>query len=403
MRSTVERAALRRARRPRAVFDAGRALPRRIRRLPRPDAFKHRADGGWRDVSSAEAQLAIERVAAALAARGIAARATASRSCPRTASSGRSPTSAILTAGAVTVPVYPTLTAAQARHILADSEAKLAFVSTRAAARQARRHRARAAGAPRRSSCFDAGAAGDGTTAWAALLDEGKRALARDPRLGARVSATRCSADDLATLIYTSGTTGPPKGVMLTAREPRLERARRAARLHDRARATRALSVLPLSHIFERMAGHFTMVARAVSDRLRRERRHVRAPNMQEIRPTIVFAVPRLFEKIYQRVLDAGARPPGPLKRGDLRSRARDARGAGRARRRRHASRRRSLALAHAIYDRLVYAQAARARRRAASASSSRAARRSRRDRASSSSARACPCSRATASPRPRP
>src|SRR6266511_5876695 len=123
--------------------------------------------------------------------------------------------------------------------------------------------------------------------------------------------ADEVEPDDLATLIYTSGTTGPPKGVMLTHDN-----------IHSNVAATRnkipfagddvSLSFLPLSHIFQRM-GDYMMFATGTS--IAYAENFDRVPvNLQEVRPTIVLSVPRLYEKMYARVLQ-NAVASGAVKR----------------------------------------------------------------------------------------
>jgi long-chain acyl-CoA synthetase len=116
---------------------------------------------------------------------------------------------------------------------------------------------------------------------------------------------------DLATLIYTSGTTGPPKGVMLTHDN-----------IHSNVAGTRvkipfagqdvSLSFLPLSHIFQRM-GDYMMFATGTSIAYAENFDSVPG-NLQEVRPTIVLSVPRLYEKMYARVLQ-NAVSSGAVKR----------------------------------------------------------------------------------------
>ena len=288
---------------------------------PRPDAFRTRRNGAWQDVSSADAQARIEQVAAALSKLGVVPG-------DRVAILAESRLEwaladfAILTLGAAVVPVYPTLTVANSRHILADSTAKIVFVSTPA---QLDKVMALAPDLPALTAIivFDppatlspnahvAGGA-DGRDnvpirPWAELLDAGAAVLTTEPDV-ARRAGDAVRADDLATLIYTSGTTGIPKGVELT-------HANLCSNVHDAlldftiGPTDSCLSVLPLSHIFERMAGHFTMVSRGVSIAYA-ESVDATSANLGEVKPTILFAVPRLFEKIYGRVLDtATAAPP---------------------------------------------------------------------------------------------
>ncbi len=267
----------------------------------KPDAFRHKIAGEYRDVSSVEARARIERIAAALHARGIApgdrvAILAENRLEWALADFG------ILTAGAATVPIYATLTGPQARHILADSDAKLAIVSTPV---QMEKVLSLLGELPALKGMvvmdLPAGAILENVWPWDDFVATGAAALEKDPGLADRLGRA-VRPESLATLIYTSGTTGPPKGVMLT--HANLASNVRDALLDFEIGPTdSSLSVLPLSHIFERMAGHFTMVARGVSIAYA-ENVDTLAANMLELRPTIVFAVPRLFEKIYARVLD---------------------------------------------------------------------------------------------------
>ncbi|MEP7029260.1 MAG: long-chain fatty acid--CoA ligase, partial [Candidatus Eisenbacteria bacterium] len=322
-----------------------------FREHPRADAFRRKIAGDWVDVSSAEAQRVIECVAAALAARGVApgdrvAILSENRLEWALGDFG------ILTAGAATVPIYATLPAAQARHILNDSEARVVLVST---ALQSAKVRSIADGLPalRTTVLMDAAPEdASGALTWDALIAEGAAALAADPAYATRLG-NAVTPESVATLIYTSGTTGVPKGVILTHANL-VSNVRDALLDFDIGPADSALSVLPLSHIFERMAGHYTMIANAVSVAYA-ESVEAFAANLQEVRPTLVFAVPRLFERIYARVVDA-ASAGGPIQR-VIFVRARDValRWARLVAARQPIPR--GLALEHALHDRLVYAK----------------------------------------------
>ena len=116
----------------------------------------------------------------------------------------------------------------------------------------------------------------------------------------------------MATLIYTSGTTGPPKGVMLSHGNF-TSNVLSALTVLPLGPNDSCLSLLPLSHSFERMAGHYTMFHAGVTISYSEGIDHV-VDNLQEVRPTVVLSVPRLFEKIYARVLE-NAMAGGAVKR----------------------------------------------------------------------------------------
>jgi long-chain acyl-CoA synthetase len=110
--------------------------------------------------------------------------------------------------------------------------------------------------------------------------------------------------DALATLIYTSGTTGDPKGVMLT--HGNLTRNVYAALdVIPIGAEDVCLSVLPLSHAFERTAGFYVMVGAGATVAYAEDQDSI-PQNLREVRPTVILAVPRLYEKIYARVLERG-------------------------------------------------------------------------------------------------
>ena len=118
---------------------------------------------------------------------------------------------------------------------------------------------------------------------------------------GAYLKAIR--SDDLATIIYTSGTTGEPKGVMLTHANFVSNVLATTAGLPISS-ADIALSVLPLSHIFER-TGFYIFCYNGVSVYYTASFDQV-AENLREVRPTVMTAVPRLFEKVYHKIVKKG-------------------------------------------------------------------------------------------------
>ncbi len=136
----------------------------------------------------------------------------------------------------------------------------------------------------------------DRIMSWEDLRSAGREALATDPELVERSSAA-VAQDDLATLIYTSGTTGVPKGVMISHRNVlwTLECVSRTYSLPDHLRL---VSYLPLAHIGERMASHYVSLYWVGTVRYIPDLTEVAAA-VQETRPHVFFAVPRVWEKFH--------------------------------------------------------------------------------------------------------
>ncbi|HET8782377.1 MAG TPA: long-chain fatty acid--CoA ligase, partial [Pyrinomonadaceae bacterium] len=135
------------------------------------------------------------------------------------------------------------------------------------------------------------------------LEDLGREFQQENPRLLDDV-AHDITGDDLATIIYTSGTTGEPKGVMLTHSNLVTNLIDSSGHLsfgeHDVA-----LSVLPLSHVFERQAMYMYLY-RGIKVCFAESLQTI-APNLLEVRPTVLVGVPRMFEKIYARIQERAA------------------------------------------------------------------------------------------------
>jgi long-chain acyl-CoA synthetase len=136
----------------------------------------------------------------------------------------------------------------------------------------------------------------------AALLDAEPLDLAE--------ASAQCRPDDLATIIYTSGTTGPPKGVMITHANIAwtVESLRRRFNLH-RLAGQRLVSYLPMAHIAERMTSHYQQAFVGFEVTTCPDPGQI-GPYLREVRPNIVFGVPRVWEKIHAGVMAAlGADP----------------------------------------------------------------------------------------------
>lgn len=201
------------------------------------------------------------------------------------------------------VAVYPTLPPAQIAYILRDSGATAVFVSTREQAEKLAEIRT---SLPHLSQVisFDRLSAPLADITLAELERRGAENEPADAAATHRAEALTVRPDDLATLLYTSGTTGDPKGVMLTHDNiySNVAAARTAIEFFP---DDVCLSFLPLSHIFERTGGYYLMFATGVSIAYAESVTTV-PDNLLEVRPTLMVSVPRLYEKMYARVLETG-------------------------------------------------------------------------------------------------
>jgi long-chain acyl-CoA synthetase len=212
---------------------------------------------------------------------------------------------AILAGGGVTVPIYPTLSAANVRYILEDSGASLAIVSTRLQLEKIQEIRHHLPQLQAVVVMDGAAATAASTMSLDAAASRGHARMTGEWGAGRefRDRARAVTPGNLATVIYTSGTTGEPKGVMLS-------HANLVANLIASAKALPvsgtdvALSFLPLSHAFERMVTYvylFVGVSVYFAETFDTIRRDLAA-----VKPTIMTGVPRVYEKLHAAIVEKG-------------------------------------------------------------------------------------------------
>ncbi len=212
---------------------------------------------------------------------------------------------ATISLGAITVPIYPTLTAPQALEILSDAEPKVVVVSDRKQLRKVCEALEGSTLAPQLIVMEPEGA-GDVPTFEQLLNQPG---TLTESMLQAMVDASRPEA--IVTFIYTSGTTGEPKGAMLTHRNF-LSNIEASLEVLQVSSEDITLSFLPLSHVFERMAGHFLPIYVGMTIAYA-ESLFTLANDMLEVRPTIMLGVPRFYASVMERIL-ASVRQMPPLR-----------------------------------------------------------------------------------------
>lgn len=272
-----------------------------FRRHSKPDALSYKIDDAWFRLSGMDAIERIKRIALGLSRLGVKAGdriAVISENRPEWSLTDL----AILSLRAVNVPIYTTQAVDQIRYILEDSGAKMLFVSGKKLWKHAE-EAVRSVERLERLVFFDDGSKPE---------NEGRSLTLSDVEaIGSKSGEidnfdellAQVKADDLATIIYTSGTTGEPKGVMLKHESFTSNVIAISKGLPIRS-DDRSLAVLPLSHIFERTV-FYVLCSNGVAihycaafDQL--------ASHLQEVKPTIMTAVPRLFEQVYHKIVKKG-------------------------------------------------------------------------------------------------
>ena len=266
---------------------------------PKPDTLNYKRDGAWQAISADVMLTRARRIALGLYSLGV-------RKGDRVALLSESRVEWVLAdqgcmfAGAVSVPIYPTLTPPQVRYILKDCGARALLVSTRTKFEEVETILGDCAAIEKVVSFEPDGLGRPGALSLAELEERGVGLEIEQPKLSAEL-ARSSSPEDLATIIYTSGTTGEPKGVMLT-------HANMVSNLIDSSNHLEfgekdsALSVLPLSHVFERQAMNMYL-HHGMSVYFGEAMERI-GENLREVHPTVFVGVPRIYEKILARVLE---------------------------------------------------------------------------------------------------
>jgi long-chain acyl-CoA synthetase len=240
-------------------------------------AYLEEREDGWRDVSWEEARDRVDALSRALLARGV-------RHGDRVAVLSRTRLEwmlldwAIMSIGAVVVGLYPTSTASECAYILGHSETVLAFVEDDLQRQKLESVRGEV---PSLREIVDFAG------------------LAAFEKTGGDVEPEPVQEDDLATLIYTSGTTGPPKGCMLTHKN--LVSAAVRVKSHMQGTEDTVLLFLPMAHSFARICHHAAVFHGSTLALCADAARVPEA--IANVRPTVLPAVPRVYEKIHANVL----------------------------------------------------------------------------------------------------
>ena len=260
------------------VYDLARTDPNHV-------AIQRQVDGQWTDVTSAQVAARVQATAQGLIAKGVQA---GDRVVLLSATRYEWPILdfAILSVGAVTVPIYETSAADQIRHVIADSGAVLAIAETDA-------HVAKI-----ESVRTELPALGEVLVIEGGALDQLAAAGAAIAHSEVEARRSAIKSTDPATLIYTSGTTGRPKGCQLTHANLLSElRGVKACFPDLLAKGQRLLVFLPMAHVLARavaVAGFSNQVTLGFTSDIKNL-----VPILGVFKPTLVVSVPRVFEKVY--------------------------------------------------------------------------------------------------------
>lgn len=265
--------------------------------------FMYKKDGSYQPISGLEMMERVERIANGLMSLGLkpggkAAILSNNRWEWAAADLG------IVGAGAADVTIYPTLLSEQVAYILNDSDSTIVFVENLHQFEKVNQIWGTCKKIKHIILMDDTVVDKNNVMTLTDLMEKGDAYGAKNPDAYQK-SHSAIESDDLLTLIYTSGTTGNPKGVMLTHRNlvSNCVDSKRAVLGEDYDANDIALSFLPLSHVLERTAG-FYMMMHIGGTIAYAESIETVPQNMLEVRPTIMVSVPRLYEKMYARIMD---------------------------------------------------------------------------------------------------
>ena len=210
----------------------------------------------------------------------------------------------ILQIGAQNVPLYATLSEKDYQYVLNHSDSKYCFIAGDDIYEKVKKvqDKTQLKEVYRIDKQSDIG--------WESFLKLGK-----DETSQAKVEELKKSIKpkDLATIIYTSGTTGTPKGVMLSHHNIVENIKATADRLNIEGPGKKTISYLPVSHVFERTAGYYSQMMGFST--YFAESIELLGDNIREVRPSMMAVVPRLLEKIFDKIVDKGSNLTGLKKR----------------------------------------------------------------------------------------
>ncbi len=266
---------------------------------PKDDALTDKIDGKWVPISTQSMITQAEELASGLTELGLKAGDKVGI-IANNRSEWLITDLAILIAGMINVPIYPTITEEDYEYILNNAEVKICFVSDKDLFKKVSSVQPKVPSLERLYSYNNVNSCDH----WTAVKELGKgKNIEKIKEIKSSVKE-----DDLATLIYTSGTTGRPKGVMLTHKNLVSNSLASRKRLPLES-DSKSLSFLPLCHVYERMISYlyfYTGTSIYYAESL-----ETIGDNLREVQPDVFTAVPRLLEKVYDKIVAKGTELTG--------------------------------------------------------------------------------------------
>jgi long-chain acyl-CoA synthetase len=294
---------------PTRLFDF---LELQAKQFPKTDAFVSKENGTWKPYSTKEAQQIIDQLSAGLLALGVSGHTMEVEQQDKIALISKNKPEWIFLdlacqqIGAILCPIYPTTNVNELEFIFNDATIKYVFLSEQVIGDKIDQIKTKV---PSLLGAFSFDVV-TGMDSWLSVLSKATpEYLEKVQKIKASILPTHC-----ATIIYTSGTTGFPKGVMLSHQNivTNVINGKASFPFEDRPDG-RILSFLPLNHIYERM-GTYIMISSGISIYYAESLETI-GENLKEVKPHLFFTVPRLLEKVYEKIMAKGATLTGLKKK----------------------------------------------------------------------------------------
>jgi len=275
------------------------------KKFPKKDALASKIKGKWKLISTDELIDTAEKVACGFMAMGLAKGDIIATICTNNRYEWNFIDLAIAQLGVIHVPIYPTISDGDYKFIFNDAGIKYVFVSDEGLYKRVKAIMPEAPSIKKVFTFNDVA----GASSWKEVLEAGEKNLDKNKLEEIKKSIAPL---DLATMIYTSGTTGTPKGVMLSHNNI-TSNVVAAEDLIPVGPEGKALSFLPLCHVYERMLNYlyqYSGVSIYYAESI-----DTIGDNLKEVKPDMFVAVPRVIEKIFDKILAAGNQLTGIKKK----------------------------------------------------------------------------------------